>query len=162
MGKKIFLDYKRCIGCKACEVACEMAHGESRIKVFEFEDLFTVPFNCRQCEKAPCLNVCPTGALYRDEDDVVAFNPLTCIGCLMCAVACPFGIPKLDTKNKIMDKCDLCADRRAEGLLPACVAACPTEALKYGEINDVLWDNEEKIVANLKKSAEEGEYENEI
>ncbi len=157
--KKIFLDYSRCIGCKACEVACEMTHGEARIKVFEFPDLFTVPFNCRHCEKAPCLNVCPTGALFRDEDGAVAFDPLKCIGCLMCAVACPFGIPKLDEENKIMDKCDLCADRRAEGLLPACVSACPTEALKFGEINEVLWNREGKIVANLKSSAEKGEGE---
>ncbi|WP_366078430.1 4Fe-4S dicluster domain-containing protein, partial [Thermococcus sp.] len=64
-----------------------------------------------------------------------------------------------DEENKIMDKCDLCADRRAEGLLPACVSACPTEALKFGEINEVLWDREGKIVANLKGSAEEGEGE---
>jgi len=58
-----------------------------------------------------------------------------------------------------MDKCDLCADRRAEGKLPACVSACPTEALKYGDLNDILWEKEGKIVANLKSSAETGEGE---
>ncbi len=74
----------------------------------------------------------------------------------MCAVACPFGVPKLDEENKIMDKCDLCADRRAEGLLPACVSACPTEALKYGEIDEILWEREGKVVANLKSAARRG------
>ncbi|MEB2792464.1 MAG: 4Fe-4S binding protein, partial [Caldisphaeraceae archaeon] len=155
MSKKIFINYKRCIGCKACEVACEMVNGESRIKVFEFEDLFTVPFNCRHCENAPCLNVCPTGALYRDEEGAVVLNPLQCIGCLMCAVACPFGVPKLRVTLKIMDKCDLCASRRKDGLLPACVSACPTEALSYGEINDLIWEKEKKLVIKLKETGEE-------
>ena len=155
MSKKIYIDYKRCIGCKACEVACEMVHGEPRIKVFEFPDLFTVPFNCRHCEKAPCINVCPTGALYRDSDGAVALSPLKCIGCLMCAIACPFGVPKLEQTVKIMDKCDLCADRRSEGLLPACVAACPTEALKFGEINEILWEKERSAVVKLKESGDQ-------
>ena len=134
-----------------------MEHGEARIRVFEFPDLMSVPFNCRHCEKAPCLEVCPTGALYRDEDNAVAFDPLKCIGCLMCAVACPFGVPKLDEYNKIVDKCDLCAERRAEGKLPACVSACPTDALKYGDINEILWEREGKVVFDLKEAKERGE-----
>ncbi|MFA4647352.1 4Fe-4S dicluster domain-containing protein [Pyrococcus kukulkanii] len=159
MSKKIFIDFKRCIGCRACEVACEMEHGEARIRVFEFPDLTAIPFNCRHCEKAPCLEVCPTGALYRDQDGAVAFDPLKCIGCLMCAVACPFGVPKIDEVNKIMDKCDLCSERRAEGKLPACVSSCPTEALKFGEINEVLWDREGSFVSRLKEARERGEKE---
>ena len=155
MSKKILIDYRRCIGCKACEVACEMTHGEARIKVFEFSDLYTVPFNCRHCEKAPCMNACPTGALTRDEDGAVVLNPLQCIGCMMCAVACPFGVPKLNTVYKIMDKCDLCADRRSQGLMPACVSACPTGALIYGEVNDLLWEKEKKFVVKLKEASEE-------
>ncbi|NJE07092.1 ferredoxin [Thermococcus sp. M39] len=150
MGKKIFIDFRRCIACKACEVACEMEHGEARIRVFEFPDLTSVAFNCRHCEKAPCMEVCPVNALSKDEDGAVILDPLKCIGCLMCGLACPFGVPKVDEYNKIMDKCDLCAHRRAEGKLPACVSACPTEALKYGDINDVLWAREGRIIAQLK------------
>ncbi|NJE07662.1 4Fe-4S dicluster domain-containing protein [Thermococcus sp. M39] len=152
MSKKIFIDFKRCIACKACEVACEVINGEAKIRVFEFPDLTSIAFNCRHCEKAPCMDVCLTKALYRDSDGAVLLDPLKCIGCLMCTLACPFGIPKLDENNKIMDKCALCAGRRAEGKLPACVSACPTEALKYGDINDILWAREGKIVAELKNA----------
>jgi len=91
-----------------------------------------MPLLCRHCERAPCIEVCPTKALYRDGDGAVVADSFRCIGCMMCGLVCPFGIPELDTANKAMAKCDLCADRRARGLPPACVAACPTDAIVYG------------------------------
>ncbi len=138
MAKKIYINLGRCIFCRACEVACEIFNGVSRIKVFEYQETMAMPLNCRHCEKAPCMEVCPTKALYIDEDGAVVLNPLKCIGCMMCAVVCPFGIPELDKANKIMIKCDLCADRRANGLLPACVAACPTDAIEFGDIDEIM------------------------
>ncbi len=147
MSKKIYINLGRCIYCRACEVACEIFNGTSRIKVFEYEETMAMPLNCRHCEKAPCIEVCPTKALYRDRDGAVVLNPLKCIGCMMCAVVCPFGIPEIDKANKIMVKCNLCADRRARGLLPACVSACPTDAIEFGEMDEIM-EKKKRIVAS--------------
>ncbi len=138
MAKKIYINLGRCIYCRACEVACELFNGVSRIKVFEYQETMAMPLNCKHYERAPCIEVCPVKALYRDEDGAVIVNPLKCIGCMMCAVVCPFGIPELDIANKIMVKCDLCADRRAKGQLPVCVVTCPTEALVYGDFEEIM------------------------
>ncbi len=147
MAKKIYINLGRCIFCRACEVACEIFNGVSKIKVFEYQETMAMPLNCRHCEKAPCIEVCPTKALYRDEDGAVVLNPLKCIGCMMCAVVCPFGIPELDKANKIMVKCDLCADRRVRGLIPACVAACPTDAIEFGDIDEIM-EKKKKITTS--------------
>ncbi len=138
MAKRIFIDFSRCIECRACEVACEREHGgRFFISVFEWEEMAAMAMNCRHCERAPCVEVCPTNALYRDKDGAVLLSPQKCIGCLMCGIVCPFGIPELDSLNKIMMKCDLCAHRRREGKLPACVETCPTDALSYGDFNEL-------------------------
>ncbi|MCD6523505.1 MAG: ferredoxin [Thermococcus sp.] len=136
--KTVFIDFSKCIECRACEVACEREHnGRSFINVFEWEEMAAMAFNCRHCENAPCVEICPTNALYRDEDGAVLLAPQKCIGCLMCGIVCPFGVPQLDAINGIMMKCDLCADRRAEGKLPACVETCPTDALLFGDFNEI-------------------------
>ncbi len=150
----VFIDPTRCVGCRSCEIACMVEHSQSkdlfkaimeyprprpRIRVIYIWDLgLPSPLNCRHCEQAPCIEVCPTRALYRDEDGAVMLSPMKCIGCLTCAVACPFGVPELDRYNKIMVKCDLCPDRRRTGRPPACVEACPTGALSYGTVEEVM------------------------
>ncbi|WFO74617.1 4Fe-4S binding protein [Desulfurococcaceae archaeon MEX13E-LK6-19] len=155
MGRKIILiDFSRCIECRACEVACEREHeGQSLISVFEYQETTAIPLNCRHCEKAPCIEVCPTRALYRDDDGAVILSPLKCIGCLLCSVVCPFGIPILDKVNKVMIKCDLCAHRRAEGKLPACVATCPTDALIYGDVEELLFEKRKKAALQVVESS---------
>ena len=152
MAKKIYINLGRCIFCRACEVACEIFNGTPRIRVFVYQEQMAMPLNCRHCEKAPCMEVCPVRALSRDEDGAVIVNPLKCIGCMMCAVVCPFGIPMLDATNKIMVKCDMCKDRRAAGLLPACVAACPTDALVYGEFEEIMKAKEEAVATKAMKT----------
>ncbi|WP_048058224.1 4Fe-4S dicluster domain-containing protein [Pyrococcus yayanosii] len=156
--KTIFIDFSKCIECRACEVACEREHdGRSFISVFEWQEMAAMALNCRHCEKAPCVEVCPTNALYRDEDGAVLLAPQKCIGCLMCGIVCPFGIPELDLINKIMMKCDLCAHRRAEGKLPACVETCPTDALFYGDFNEIIRERRKKFTEKaieLAKTAE--------
>ncbi len=157
MGRKIIMiDYYKCIECRACEVACEIEHnGKSFINVFEYEETAAMPLNCRHCEKAPCIQVCPTSALYKDDDGAVLLSPLKCIGCMMCAVVCPFGIPRLDKRHKIMVKCDLCEYRRREGKLPACVATCPTDALIYGDIEEIMTEKMRKTVYRIIESSKE-------
>ncbi len=168
----VFIDPTRCVGCRSCEIACAVEHSQSkdffiaiketprpktRIRVVYLWDLgLPSPLNCRHCEQAPCIEVCPTRALRRDPDNAVILDPLKCIGCLTCAVACPFGIPEIDMYNKIMIKCDLCPDRRREGRLPACVEACPTGALMYGTVSEIMKRRKEEVMHRIYESRKEG------
>ncbi|ASJ02345.1 formate dehydrogenase [Thermococcus profundus] len=153
----VFIDFSRCVGCKLCEIACSLTHegvispNLSRIHVLNY-NWFNIPLNCRHCEKAPCVEVCPTGALFKDEDGVVMINQEKCIGCKMCAIACPFGIPQFDEVTGVMFKCDLCADRIAKGELPACVEACPMDALMFGDINEIVANKRIKKAEDIGKS----------
>jgi carbon-monoxide dehydrogenase iron sulfur subunit len=102
---------------------------------------FAVPLQCRHCDEAPCARVCPSGALSRpSEGEPVLIDQEKCIGCGFCVQACPFGVIRLapsPSKNtKAVIKCDLCIGRQAEGLEPACVAACPVKALAFVEVEE--------------------------
>ncbi|MVX67032.1 4Fe-4S dicluster domain-containing protein [Clostridium chromiireducens] len=167
-------DANKCVGCKACEIACFKAHNEavtvgnietpiiSRIHVIKEKD-FTVPVQCRHCENAPCAKVCPINAI-KNEDNAIIIDEEICIGCKACAVACPFGAIEMGTKykagrpvmqnvqkelfeealeekeTKVAYKCDLCKEQGE----PACVKACPKDALK---LFDVV---EEKRIRNIR------------
>ena len=156
--KTIFIDFSKCIECRGCEVACEREHnGMSFINVFEWQEMAAMALNCRHCETAPCVEVCPTNALYRDKDGAVILAPQRCIGCLMCGIVCPFGIPELDLINKIMGKCDLCAHRRKEGKEPACAVTCPTDALIYGDFNEIQRRRREEYTDRTIDVARKGE-----
>lgn len=97
-----------------------------------------VPLQCRHCEDAPCIAVCPTGALSRESDESpVLVNGDLCIGCRSCILACPFGVISLGEGDQAIIKCDLCVERLAAGQLPACVAGCPTGALSFREVAEV-------------------------
>jgi Fe-S-cluster-containing dehydrogenase component len=86
---------------------------------------------CLHCDVPACVEACPTGAMHKRADGLVLSNGEICIGCQCCAIACPFGIPQLNPGNGKIAKCDGCADRVERGLSPACVLACPTEALSF-------------------------------
>ncbi|EPH0091419.1 4Fe-4S dicluster domain-containing protein [Pluralibacter gergoviae] len=122
-----------CIGCRTCEVACALEHVapgaefNPRLKVMRLDDL-SVPVMCHQCENAPCVGACPTGALSMGAERVEA-DASRCIGCQSCAVACPFGAITIEASAgaaPVIVKCDLCHDRDRG---PACVDVCPTAAL---------------------------------
>jgi Fe-S-cluster-containing hydrogenase component 2 len=145
------------MACRGCEVACAMAHVEAddlgpaiaagalpRIYL-ESADRFAVPLQCRHCEDAPCVRVCPSGALgRRDLSAPVLVDQEKCIGCTFCVEACPFGVIRVartaangsaETRVAVI-KCDLCVARQSAGLGPACVAACPTRALALEEVDE--------------------------
>lgn len=143
MNRFIIADAHNCIGCRACEVACVMSHNmgnypentedfHPRIKVVKDID-HPLAVLCHQCEEAPCAKVCPTHALVR-HDECIQLVEERCIGCKSCALACPFGVLDIVSENKpgdsctrvIASKCDLCAGNDKG---PACVNACPTQAL---------------------------------
>jgi len=89
---------------------------------------------CNQCDKPPCVQVCPVGATYKTPDGVILVDKDYCIGCRYCIQACPYGARYLDPRTKTADKCTLCYHRIRQGLLPACVEVCPTQARIFGEL----------------------------
>ena len=158
--KSVVLDPEKCVGCKHCYLACALVHAKSedivgaaretpvpRARIFVDLAHDRLPFanRCRHCDPAPCLSACPSGAIARDgETGSVLIDGGKCINCAMCAMACPFGVIRfhadagLPLDHAVAVKCDNCADRIREGETPACVAACKTGALTFGEINELL------------------------
>lgn len=103
---------------------------------------------CKHCENAGCLEACPTGAIVRTEFGGVFIQPDVCNGCAYCIVACPFGVVERNPEEGKAFKCTFCYDRQKDGLKPACATACPTESIKFGEINE-LRESAQQRVAKL-------------
>ncbi|MEX0600097.1 MAG: 4Fe-4S dicluster domain-containing protein [Rhodothermales bacterium] len=136
---EFFLDPGRCIGCQACVQACtecDTHKGQSMIQldvVDRARSPQTVPVVCMHCDSPTCAEVCPADAIKRTEDGVVqtARKP-RCVACNNCVLACPFGVPKMNTGMNLMMKCDMCYDRTSVGLKPMCESVCPSGALYFG------------------------------
>ena len=92
---------------------------------------------CKHCANAPCLEACPTGAIFRTEFDTVVVQQDICNGCGYCVPACPFGVVDLSLDDGKAHKCTLCYDRLKGGLEPACAKSCPTDSIQFGEIPDL-------------------------
>jgi sulfite dehydrogenase (quinone) subunit SoeB len=166
----LVIDLDTCVGCHACVVACKGWNDASqtsglndadpygaapegaflnRVHSYEIQPdqglarLVHLPKSCLHCDDAPCVTVCPTGASYkRAEDGIVLVNEADCIGCGLCAWACPYGAREIDPVEKVMKKCTLCVDRiysdtlPEEDRIPACVRTCPTNARHFGDLAD--------------------------
>lgn len=140
MNRLIVADARECIGCRACEVACVIAHHDGwpqrrsdflpRIRVI-FNGEHSSAVTCKHCLNAPCVQSCPVAALHYDRG-AIQLDSARCIGCKSCLVACPFGAIDIvvtpQNKGLLAQKCDLC--QSAERAAPACVAHCPTQALR--------------------------------
>lgn len=147
MNYAFVIDNRRCIGCHACSVACKAEHevplGVARtwvkyVEKGEFPQTrrtFTV-LRCNHCEDAPCVEICPTTALYRRDDGIVDFDPRRCIGCKSCMQACPYDALYIDPRTETAAKCNFCAHRVEVGLEPPCVTVCPTQAIVAGDLED--------------------------
>jgi formate dehydrogenase iron-sulfur subunit len=92
---------------------------------------------CKHCTHAGCLDVCPTGALFRTEFGTVVVQPDVCNGCGYCVPSCPYGVIDLRKEDGRAFKCTLCYDRLKEGQKPACAQACPTESIQFGELSEL-------------------------
>ena len=159
--KTVFVNPERCIGCKQCQIACAVEHSASkniygavseiptpRPRILVCPGLYldtSFPNKCRHCDPAPCMAVCPTGAVSRDPElDMVVVNGQRCITCAMCAMVCPFDVltfyPSvgLEPDRPVALKCDHCAERRKQGRIPACVETCKVGALLFGELNELI------------------------
>ncbi len=168
MNRFVFADPNLCIGCRTCEVACVISHqADSTVAGLNAVDFsprltlvknahVTTPVMCRQCDDAPCAQVCPNNAIVL-EDGFVTVIQSRCIGCKTCVIACPYGamnvVTKMveETKGSALFKrqvpqsqalkCDLC-NHREEG--PACVQVCPTGAIRIIESETLTEDSKQK------------------
>ncbi len=138
--KKILINEAVCSGCHLCEVSCQVAHSQSQdiVKAFKresrpvprlrIESREAVCFSsrCRHCDVPVCVYACLTGALRKDkESGLVTVDAAKCVGCWTCILACPFAAIRQDISSGRIVKCDLCPEKD----IPACVSACPNEAL---------------------------------
>lgn len=163
MNSFVIADPKRCIGCRTCEVACVLAHSNGEGMQAMMASRFTprleliqtakvsAPIQCHQCEDAPCARACPNKAIVFADNSVQVLQE-RCVGCKNCMMACPFGIMKIVTVEKVesvesasgprsirmkkaeAQKCDLCLTT-ADG--PSCVRVCPTKALRLVDHRNV-------------------------
>jgi formate dehydrogenase iron-sulfur subunit len=172
------IDVSKCIGCKACQVAC-MEWNDLRDEVGTNVGAYQNPSDlsenswtlmrfaeyenpkgdlewlirkdgCMHCADPGCLKACPSpGAIVQYANGIVDFHQENCIGCGYCISGCPFDVPRLSKRDNKVYKCTLCSDRVAVGLEPACVKACPTGAIVFGTKDDMK-DHAEERIADLK------------
>ncbi len=164
--KALLISPELCIGCRGCQAACKSWNqlpgqktkntgtmqnppdiNASTYTIIRFSEVpsdtnplrwLFVSRRCMHCDDAGCMKICPApGALYKTPEGAVAFNKDKCIGCKLCVAGCPFDVPRYDAQNKI-GKCDLCAGRVAEGLIPACAKTCPTGAIRFGDRDGLI------------------------
>lgn len=136
---QFFIDPNRCIGCQSCVQACSECDTHKGFPMIHLEYVDrslttqTMPVVCMHCNTPTCAEVCPADAIKMTEDGVVqtARKP-RCIACNNCVLACPFGVPKMNTEFQLMMKCDMCYDRTSVGKKPMCATVCPSQALFFG------------------------------
>lgn len=170
--RKIFVDSAKCLGCHSCELECAVAHSDAgslfgavaecpaptaRVSVGVSRS-GSFPLQCRHCEDAQCVKACVTKALYRDEESgAILHKDDACIGCWMCAIACPFGVVEGNPKDGKVSKCDLCLSRDVE---PACVQGCPTGALSFEDVEEYSQGKRREFLGEVEiKSGGEVRYE---
>lgn len=180
MSKATLCDATKCIGCRACQVACKQWNElpmENTVNNGSYENpvhlsarTFTkVRFNevenggklswvfnkvqCMHCEHPGCVEACIVGALEKRPEGPVTYDDRKCIGCRYCMVACPFGVPAFEWDKAIawIRKCTFCADRQGGGLKPACVTTCPTGALTFGNREELLTEGRARIAGTPNK-----------
>jgi len=173
-GVAKLIDTSKCIGCKACQVAC-MEWNDLRDEIGSNFGSYQNPADltdrtwtlmrfseyenpkgdlewlirkdgCMHCDDPGCLKACPApGAIVQYANGIVDFQEENCIGCGYCVAGCPFNIPRISRRDHKAYKCTLCSDRVAVGLEPACIKACPTGALVFGTKEDMKEHAAERI-----------------
>jgi anaerobic dimethyl sulfoxide reductase subunit B (iron-sulfur subunit) len=163
-----------CIGCRACEIACKDKNGLPpgprfrRVQYIEggsYPDVFAYKVNmsCNHCAEPACVPTCPTGALWkRDDNGVVDIDSTMCIGCRRCEAACPYGAPQFDVEAKVIKKCNMCIDELQAGRKPYCVMACmmrvldvgPIAKLREGSLETKAVGPNDKVVRRIKGMAD--------
>lgn len=159
--KEIFVRPERCMGCHSCEMACAVAHSESKSLYAALHEKPTpksriyvewvapettaVPIVCRHCEDAPCMHACIAGAISRSSDAAVTTDEDKCIGCWTCVMVCPYGVIGRHLEARKAYRCDRCPELDT----PACVSACPSHALSYQSVQNYARANRQKASVEL-------------
>ena len=145
MNKGFLFDLNRCTGCGACVLACTLENqGKQEInwrQIYTFNEtrhpgipLFHLSMACNHCGSPPCVENCPAMALAKDsQTGAVTVDPERCMGCKYCTWACPYDAPRYNASRGVIEKCDFCIEQLKKGEAPACVCACPTNALRLGD-----------------------------
>jgi formate dehydrogenase iron-sulfur subunit len=148
---RFHFDMSKCIGCRCCEVACAEQNGNA-LEVnwrrtgeieggeYPFAQRFYLSMSCNHCLDPACLNGCPVNAYTKEaRTGLVLHSAEACIGCSYCTWNCPYGAPQYNPERGVVGKCDMCHNRLSQGRTPACVAACPEEAIQIETVNIVEW-----------------------
>jgi Fe-S-cluster-containing dehydrogenase component len=169
----LLYDTTKCIGCKACVVACREANGlepdtswsgglyqapldlneKTKTVIKLFDDgahRSYVKAQCMHCIDPACASACMLGAFKKREFGIVTYDVNYCVGCRYCEVACPYGVPKFEWAKAApkMVKCELCNHRIAQGKIPACAEVCPRKAVIYGTREDLLREAKARLADN--------------
>ncbi|MCB2229796.1 4Fe-4S dicluster domain-containing protein [bacterium] len=155
----ILVDVTRCTACEKCVAACVKGNGEDYweaehdrattkdgLSSHRVSTVLKVDYgrfarkSCMHCLEPSCVSACLVGGLSKTADGPVVYDQDKCIGCRYCMLACPFHIPRYEWQNTVpfVVKCDMCVDRLALGQQPACVEACPEQALRFGDRDSLL------------------------
>jgi len=151
--KVLLVDPEKCTGCGFCERVCSIQHGKmvshdkSMIGIVKIRKIgVNIPVVCQQCLKPLCMDACPTGALFRDEETgVIMVNSDLCVGCKSCTMACPLGSIFVDLEIGHAVKCDHCKGD------PLCAKVCGYEAIQYLTLSDVVLRRRESAVRKLEE-----------
>jgi formate dehydrogenase iron-sulfur subunit len=176
-SKGALIDLTKCIGCRGCQIACK-SWNERGVRRTQMGSSFTSPnqlnsetytlikfvetteqqdlnwdfikVQCMHCKEPACASACPVGAFKKQENGPVTYTQEKCIGCRYCMVACPFGIPKYewDKKYPIVQKCTFCAERLADGMMPACAKSCAPGAIYFDDHEKVVAEAERRLKAH--------------
>ncbi len=157
--RAILVDITRCSGCRACMEACMRVHGfagdpfqidslsASAYTIVEEKQGLFVRKLCMHCVRPSCASVCPVSALTKTAQGAVTYDASRCLGCRYCIQACPFNVPRYEWDKAVpaVAKCDLCIDRLRRNEPPACVEACPADAVVSGSRDELLAEAHRRI-----------------
>jgi formate dehydrogenase iron-sulfur subunit len=175
----ILTDTTRCTGCEKCVVACKEKNKLGEDHAWRWQgavnDLSSsrlctiirrpgdhyIRQQCRHCLEPACVSACLVGALQQLPEGPVVYDSDRCMGCRYCLVACPYGIPRYEWQDAVPHVRKLCADRIAEGKVPACVEACPEKATIFGTRADLLAEAHRRLTEHPERYVQRvfGEHE---
>jgi formate dehydrogenase iron-sulfur subunit len=157
---RFHLDMTQCIGCKCCVVACNEQNGNPadiqwrRVGEIEggvYPDTMRhyLSMGCNHCLEPTCMTGCPVNAYTKDPSTgIVLHSAERCIGCQYCTWNCSYGVPQYNPERGVVGKCDMCHTRLSDGDAPACVAACPEDAIRIEIVNTAAWRRDYAAQAN--------------